>query len=161
MYGHDISLFYECYMRHWSCLTRVNNPTDHSITSKYTPGMLSSYPDFQKGEPDQCTSLVIQWYKEDDTCMDMLSHCFMSVIWGIDHVRHVWITPHTTAWSQTTCRTRLVVTLILDPRAWTIHLTSGVVIRWQWYMYWCSTPLFYECYITLIKQWDCIRIHVS
>ena len=145
-------------------LKRVNHPIDHIMTSKYTLGMLSYYPSFQKEEPDQCTPSVIYWSKDDDTCMDMLSHCFMSVIWGIGNVRHVWITPHTIVWPQTTRRTCSYVTLILIPRPWTMNLTSvtsGIVVRGQWYMYLYATLLFYKCYITLIKQCDCISIHVS
>ena len=51
------------------------------------------------------------------------------------------------------------VPLILNQWAWTIHIISCGVVQGQWYMYWYATPLFYEFYITLTKQWDYISIH--
>ena len=104
-------------MRHGSHMTRVKHLTDHSMTSKYTPDMSSCYPGFQKEEPDQYTSSVIWWSKEDDTVMNMLSLCFMSVIWGIDHVQHVWITLHTTSWPQTAPQICSAVTLVLGSKS--------------------------------------------
>ena len=86
MYGHAIPLFYESYMRHGTCMAGVNHPTDHNVTSNYTPYMLSCYPSFRREEPYLCTSPVMKWSKEDDLDINMISHWFMSVIWGIDHV---------------------------------------------------------------------------
>ena len=178
----------------------------------------------------------------------MPAHCFMSVIWGMDHVWQGWITPHTIVWPHNTPWVYSAATLVfrnkslinvhhqscggprkmihvwicyptvlwvsyealttsdmcgpphipqhdhklhaghallhwlLDPRAWTMHITSGAVVRGKWYMYGyanplfyeCNitlieqcdmltvgTPLFYECYITLIEQWGSISIHAS
>ena len=36
---------------------------------------------------------------------------------------------------------------ILEPRAWTMDLISGVVVQWWWGTYGYAIPLFYECYM--------------
>ena len=87
MYGYAIPLFYEWYMRHGPRLTEVDHPIDHSMTSNYTPDMLSCYPGYRTQELEPCTSSVLYWSKDDDICMDMLPHCCMSVICGMDHIR--------------------------------------------------------------------------
>ena len=86
LYGYTIPLFCGCYMRHDPRLTKVNHSTDHSMTSNYTQDILSDYPGFRDGEHKQYTSSVVYWDKEDDAGMDMLSHYFMSVVWGMDYV---------------------------------------------------------------------------
>ena len=63
-YGYDISMFHESYMRYEPRLTGVDHPTDHIITCRYTPYMISFYTGcwIQKHEP--CTSsiaVVVQW----------------------------------------------------------------------------------------------------
>ena len=52
----------------------------HSMTSNYTPDMLSCYPSSWTTKLEPWTSAVVWWSKDNDTCMDMLSQCFMSVI---------------------------------------------------------------------------------
>ena len=59
MYGHGTPLFYEYYMRHASCMTGVNHPTDHNMTYNYTLGMLSCYPGFGREEHDQRASPLV------------------------------------------------------------------------------------------------------
>ena len=63
------------------------------------------------------TSVIViqgQWYM----CIDILSHCFMSVIWGMDHnVWQRWIASHTTGWPPTTPWTCSAVTLVLRPKS--------------------------------------------
>ena len=36
---------------------------------------------------------------------------------------------------------------ILEPRAWTVDLTSGVVVQWWWLIYGYVMQLFHECYM--------------
>ena len=145
----------------------------------------------------------------------MPSHRPRSVIWGMDHIWHGWITPQTTTWLLTTPRPYSAVTLdigtksfnndphqwysvpiiimqvwiyypttlgvlyeawtmydrggsshllphdhklyprhaqvlpwILEPRAWTMVLISGVVVQGWWCRYKYTIPPFYECYIS-------------
>ena len=70
--------------------------------------------------------------------MDMLSHCFMSVIWVMKYVWHGWITLQTTTWPQTTPQTCSTVTLDIgtkslnnDPHQW----CSGPMIMMQVWIY--------------------------
>ena len=80
MYGYAITLLYECYMRNGTYLTKVNHPIDHSMTSNYTPDIFSCYPGYRTQELELCTPPVMHWSKDDDSCIDMLSHCFFSII---------------------------------------------------------------------------------
>ena len=103
MYEYVIPLFYECSMRHVPCLTGMDHLTDHNITSKYIQDRLSCYPGCRNPEIEPWTSSVVEWSKDDDTGMDMISLCLVSVIGGIDHVWQGWIDPHTTISPQSVC----------------------------------------------------------
>ena len=59
MYVYAITLFHECCMMHGLCLTGMNHPTDHTMTSNYTPDMLSYYSDLQAEVPAQCNSSMV------------------------------------------------------------------------------------------------------
>ena len=127
-YGFGISLFHDCYMSHELHLTGVDHSIDHSMTSNYTLDMLSCYPGFLTQELEQCTSSVVQWSKDDDACMYMLSRYFMSVTWGMYHIWYGWITPQTTIsnqiksllWSLVTNIGVSLLVLILN-RSW-VHI---------------------------------------
>ena len=203
---------YECYMRHGPCLTGVNHLIYQWMISNYTPDMLSCYPGSRSLEPEPCTLSVLQWSKDDDICMYMLSHCFMSVVWCMDYVWQEWITPQTTPWLPTTPLTCSAITLIYrqkflhnvthqwcsgprkmvllwisyptflwvlhelwttsdwggspnrpqhdvqlyqrhaqllpwlaERRAWTMYISSCVVVQRWWYMYGYAILLVYEC----------------
>ena len=47
--------------------------------------------------------------------MDVLSHYFISVIWGMDHGWQGWITSHTNEWPPTMPNESSPVTLVLSP----------------------------------------------
>ena len=100
--------FWECYIRHRQCLIGVDNTIDHSTTSNYAkdiPAWIYYLTDFgglyeawaicERGGQHN-SQVIVQWSKENDICMDMLSHCCWSVIRDIDNVSQVWTTPRTT-----------------------------------------------------------------
>ena len=72
---------------------------------------------------------MTKWSKDNDVCMDMLSYCFICVIWGMDHVWQGWVTPPTTAWPPTTPQTCSAVTLLFGTKS----LNHGSC-------QWCSGP---------------------
>ena len=80
-----IPLFYQCYMRHWPSLKRVNHPTDYSMTSNYSPNMLSCYPGFQNGNPEECTS----WYCVPRK-MTQVWICYPTVLWASHEASHMF-----------------------------------------------------------------------
>ena len=82
--------------------------------------------------------------------MDMLSHCFMSVIWGMNYVWQRWITPQTTVWPQTTPRTCSAVTLDIGTKSLNhAHLIRCAVIVVQGWGYLDGYDMqpFYEFYM--------------
>ena len=145
----SIPLYYEYYMRHGLSMTGVDNHTYRNVISNYTLDMLSCYPRFRNQKLEPCTSSVMEWSKNDGKCMDMLSHCFICVIWDTDQVWQGQTTIYITSWPPTTPQTwPSVVTLVLgNTRAWTMHLISDIVVKWWWSMYGYYIPLFYEYYI--------------
>ena len=153
MYGYSIPLFQECYMRNVRCLTGEKHPTGHSMTmtSNYTTYMVSGFLCSQSQGSEQWTSVVELWSKDDDACMDLLSHGFVSVIWGMDHVWQRRITPQTTSLPPTTPRTCSAVTLFF----WGGKSLYNVPHQW------CSGPMkmtqVWICYPTVIwvlyKAW--------
>ena len=81
----------------------MDHPTDHIMTSNYTTDMLSCYTGFRNQELEPWTSSVVQWSKDDDICMYMLSNCSMSIIRGhgtcligVDHLIDHIMTPNCT-----------------------------------------------------------------
>ena len=88
MYGYAMPPFDECYTRHGPRMTTVDHPLDHSMTSDYTPDMLSSYPDFWSKEPEPWTSSVVQWSKDDKSGMDMLDK------YQVNHIRGIYSNPN-------------------------------------------------------------------
>ena len=93
-YEYATPLLDEYYIRHYGpCLTGVDLPKDHIMTSNYTPDMLSPYPSSRIQDLEPCTTPVVKWPKDDCTCMDMLYHYFMIVIWGRHYAWQRWITP--------------------------------------------------------------------
>ena len=148
MYGYAILLFYEYYMRHGPRLTCVDHPTDPCMTSNYTPDMLKCYLSFQTQELEQCTSSVVEWSKDGNTYMDMLS----TVSWAL---YEAWSTSdrgessHRPLYDlQLHPRHAQMLPRILEPvRARTVYLISGWVVPGWWYMYGYAVPLFHECYM--------------
>ena len=86
MYGYTMPLFYECYMRYGPHLTGVDHAMDHIITSNYTPDVISGYPGSSVYKLEPWPSAVVWCSKVNDTCMDMLPHCFRSIILSMDHI---------------------------------------------------------------------------
>ena len=91
-YGYVVPQFFECYMRYELQMTGADHPTDHYMTSSYAPDMLSCHPGFQNLDLDLCASWMVEWYKHDDTGIDMLSYCYMGVVRDMNHVWYGWMT---------------------------------------------------------------------
>ena len=144
-YWYTIPLFHECYMRNGSCLTWVGHLTRHDMTSNYSPDILSCYPGYWNQDLEPCSSPVVWWSKNDDTGMDMLSHCFMSVIWGMHHVWQGCTTHRPQHDHQLHPRHAQLLPWFSEPRAWTIDLIGGVVVQGWWRRYGYAIPPFYEC----------------
>ena len=96
LYGHATAQTLECYVRHGKCVRGVDHPRDHIKILNYTHFTLWCYTDSRHKYIDLCPSIISQWSKDNDTHMDMLSHCCRSVIWCMDNVWDVWTTPWTT-----------------------------------------------------------------
>ena len=94
LYVFDIQPFYECYMRHGSCLTGLDHLIDHGMTSNYIPDILNCYPRYMNQELEPWASSVVQWSRDDITCMDILLHHVMSVYEAWTTSDRVW-SPHT------------------------------------------------------------------
>ena len=92
-------------------------------------------------------SVGIVWSKDDETCMDMLLHCFISDIWGTDNIWQGWIIIQATNWPPTTPGRAQLLPWFLEKWAWTMYISSGVVVHAWWYMYRYAIPLFYEYYM--------------
>ena len=85
MYGYNILLFHECYMRHRPRLIGMNHHTDHCMTSNYTPAsMLSCYPGFHNQEVEPCTSIsgvvVQEWWYMYEYALSLSYECYLKYI---------------------------------------------------------------------------------
>ena len=67
---------YESCMMFGECLTVVDYPIDLTMTPYYTPDMLDCYAACWNQELEPWTSSVVSWSKDEDTCIDILCHCF-------------------------------------------------------------------------------------
>ena len=75
-YVYAIPLFYECYLNHELSLTEVDHPLDHTMTSNFTPDMLSCYAGFRikslnHGPRQWCSGL---------TTMTQVWICYITVL---------------------------------------------------------------------------------
>ena len=146
-YEYTIPLFNEYYMRYGPRLTGVTHPTEHTMTSNYTPDMISCYQDVG---PKRKIHPPHQWYRCPMTVIYFWV-CYPSILWVL---YEAWATsdrggsPHILlndlqlhSWHHQ------LLTWFLVPRAWTMHLISYIVVQGWWYMYVYAPPLFYECYM--------------
>ena len=74
------------YIKHVQYVGEIDHPIDHNKTSNCTRFILWCYIDVDRKELDPCLSVIVQWSKDNDTYMDMLSHYCGHVIWGMDNV---------------------------------------------------------------------------
>ena len=99
-------------------------------------------------ELEPWTLLDVKWSNDGDKGMDVICHCYMSVIWDMDHVWQGWLATQTTSWSGTTPQTYSATTLGFVTKSlqhrphqwcsclgmmipiWTYHPTD----LWVWYV---------------------------
>ena len=71
----------ESHMRYGQYVRGVDNPIVNINTLNYTCFTLWCYTDSRHKELDLYTSIIAQWFKDNDTRMDMLLHRHWSAIW--------------------------------------------------------------------------------
>ena len=79
--GYTTSQTLESYMRYGQYVRGVDNPIVNINTLNYTCFTLWCYTDSRHKELDLYTSIIAQWFKDNDTRMDMLLHRHWSAIW--------------------------------------------------------------------------------
>jgi len=110
--------------------------------------MLICYPAFYKEDPEQCTSSVVEWSKDDDIYVWI---CYFTVLLVL---YEIWITSDMgespTNHSMTFNYTPGMLSCypgFQKQRAWTVYIISDVVVQGCWYMYGYTIPLLYACYL--------------
>ena len=86
LHGYTTSQTLESYMRHGQYVRGVDNPIVNCNTLIYTHFTPYCYTDSRYIELDLCPSIIMQWFKDNDMCMDMLLPRHWSVIWCMEHV---------------------------------------------------------------------------
>ena len=86
LHGYTTSQTLESYMRYGLYVRGVDNPIVNINTINYTCFTPYWYTDSRHIELDLCPSKRVQWFKENDTCTDMLLHRHWSVIRGMDNM---------------------------------------------------------------------------
>ena len=71
----------ESHMRYGQYVRGVDNPIVNINTLNYTCFTPYCYTDCRHKELDLYPSPIVQWFKDNDTRMDMLLHRHWSVIW--------------------------------------------------------------------------------
>jgi hypothetical protein len=86
LHGYTTSQTLESYMRYGLYVRGVDNPIVNINTINYTCFTPYWYTDSRHIELDLCPTKRVQWFKDNDTCTDMLLHRHWSVIRGMDNM---------------------------------------------------------------------------
>jgi len=104
----------EGYMRYGQYFRGADNPIVNINTLNYTCFTPYCYTDYRHIELDLCPSIIVQWFKDNDTRTDMLLHTHWSVIWCMDNMWEGLTIPQTTSSFSTTHASLSGVTPLLS-----------------------------------------------
>ena len=97
LHGYTTSQTLESHMRYGQYVRWVDNPIVNINTLIYTHFTPYRYTHFRHIELDLCPSIIAKWFKDNNTCKEMLLHILLNVIWGIENVWEGLTIPQTTA----------------------------------------------------------------